>query len=232
MNTLRIPAIALIFIFLISCQKSISVNHEEIVSEEKVITPKDSCSYTIDGITYGFSGYASFGRGTGGAKLDTVTGEWHPDTLYYSNIYRLIPANFLSGGSIEISFIKHYHRNQLSVLRTGISGPVSELELYNNVDYKYALDFKRHNLMEGIALDVRFFNAGKSETLCSYIHQSWKTPTNISYTAQANSGFNITKMEKLKDGGYILEATFSAVVFDRNEIAKKLENGYLRLLIQ
>ena len=129
---------------------------------------------------------------------------------------------------IEISFLKKYNKNQAQQqTNQGILFiPRDKLDLLSVGERKFAMDFTRNNSQNGIVFELqgdyyRFQTNGYSSLA---YHQLLKPEL------QNGSKFEITSIQKLKSGKYILEAKFNASVYwgDGTNV-KKIENGYLRI---
>ena len=225
-KVLFILVITFIVASFVACRKEIKPEEEP---QANVINLNDSCSYTIDGKQFTCDNLVSFGRGNSGANLDIATGEYDPDTSLYFTSYALMNKEG-GGGYLDISFIKKYGKNQLTkTWFGGILGPATDLELYKKGEHNYAVEYERSNSQNGIAFAVINTTNTSSERLITYINASAFWSTTIPSDCQNDSKFEIVKLFPLADGSHIMEAIFTATVFDAKEKAKKLENGYLRL---
>lgn len=217
----------IITLSFVSCTKETTRLEEP---EENWMKLKDSCSYTIDGKRYTCDLFGSFMRGRSAANLDTVTLKWDADTsLYYVgfSILKLDDGDKKDGGSLNVTFIKKYGNNQLTkTWPIGILGPVSEKELYAKGEYNYAVDYKKFNYQSGVAMRVVARADGLVESLFTYMDAPAITPGPHS---QNNSKFEITQVLPHPKGGHLLEAKFTATVFNNLGQAKRLEDGYFRV---
>jgi hypothetical protein len=212
-----------------SCKKTGAV--------EKLVSPRlaDSCSYVIDGKTYTCNMSGSVGHGIMGVGLDTVSKTWNPDSLIYFTVFSLAHTesnNASSSGYLEVYFTKKYGRNQLSKYSNDLPRPASLLDLYSIGGHSYSVEFQRFNTTDGIAMDVDCRGCNTRTTrLSTYITTSAFWPTTLGPDIQKDSKFEITKLEKQPDGFYLLEALFTANIFDADENGKRVENGYLRTYV-
>lgn len=229
MKILSILSTTFIVLSLVSCTKNTDLKE----LQGNLIDETDSCSYTIDGKQFACDRMVSFERGNAGANLDSATRQWNSDTSQYRNSFTLIKSedeNMNDNGYLKISFIKKYGKNQLTkTWPIGILGPATEMELYAKGEYSYAMDYNRSNSGNGVAIDVLNRNDSSVEHLLTYIYASAFSSTTIGPDSQKNSRFEILQMRSLADGTHLLEAKFTANVFNWDEKAKKLENGYLRI---
>lgn len=224
-----------ILFVLILIQLFYACKKKEIASTPETLEIlKDSCSYTIDGKTYTFSGQiSSQGRGLYEANIDSATCRANVDSLLYFTHFTLRSSlsNDTEGGFIKLNFIKKYHNNQLTATRTFIPSPPSDLPLYDTGYYQFARDFGKNNFQEGIALSVYDLKEGKSEHFYTHTTKICGQRTTINFSNQESSSFRITKFVKLKNNSYQIEAFFNATVFSNNETPKNLEKGYVRFII-
>ena len=102
--------------------------------------------------------------------------------------------------------------------------PKNVIDLFTAGSRHYAIDYGRDNIQNGIALSI-------SDGFKTYGSDSFRTSPQLSPDAQKYSKFEITSLRKLKSGTYILEAKFDVLVFNEKNESKKLQNGYLRLVI-
>ena len=93
---------------------------------------------------------------------------------------------------------------------------------------KFAMDFSRNNSQNGVVFELLGDNYGLQTN--GYSSLVYHAPLNPEL--QRQSKFEVTNLQKLKSGKYLLEAKFNASVYrgDGTNI-KKIENGYLRLII-
>jgi hypothetical protein len=214
----------------VSCKKG-SGSIDEPVSQRL----GDSCSYVIDGKTYTCNTSGSRGHGIMGMGLDTATKTWNADSLIYFTVFSLghteaaLPS---AGGYLQVYFTKKYGKNQLSKPLNDVPHPASELDLYAVGGHPYSIEFQRFNTTDGIAMDVDCLGCNTRTTRYStYIYTSAFWPTTLGPDMQKDAKFKITKLEKQPDGFYLLEALFTANIFDPDEKGKRVENGYLRTYI-
>ena len=223
------------FIFcLISCTKR-PPNTTDPQTKLSKIT--DSCSYTIDGVQFICDKPSTDGRGNAGANLDTTnkSWKWDTDSIQYRVMYGLdkisnTPAQ--NDGRLIIYFVKKYGKNQLINPIGGIMAPLTDTPLYLKGIQHYAIDYDRFNSQDGIALQVTNRTGTSSEILFTYIDASPFSSTTLNNDCQQNSQFEIINASKLPNGGRIIEAKFTANLFDKNERLKRLENGYLRINVK
>lgn len=187
---------------------------------------KDSIAYTIDGVAYTLSKYTSH-RSTGNrqphSKIDSIVNYTYyisgrHDSVLYSREF-LISNDSLN---VNIIFAKTYSKT--AMWRAFLWMPKDVMSLFSLGSRNYILDYGRDNIQNGVAFQI-------SNGFKTFGSESFRTPPQLSPDAQKDSEFEITKLRKLKSGTYILEARFNAVVFNDKNESRKLENGYLRLVI-
>lgn len=212
-------------------------------AEEKMDYTNRS-SFTINGKLYtsnstDFGGVGNYGTNL---KIDTAkentlsSGNWSAfsngkywtgskDSLQYYRFYTL----YIDGGSkIVFSFIKNYNKNQLK--RGGaLFTPSDNFSVFAPGQYNYALDFERESKQDGIA--IKILGGSTINTMATYDTSTIGIQNTFDPGSQANSKFKITKFEKIKNGIYLLEASFEANLFDKDQHPVKLENGSLKLIV-
>ena len=200
----------------------------------------DSCSYTLDGIPYMCDKIYSNGGGNYGANLDTTGGwKWDADTILYGRSYSIRSTGVYGvGGDLTIGFVKKFAKSELTRNVNFIKAPVSDTLLYYpKGEQKYAVDFEGFNRHNGVVLEIPTHIGSilgaplpnlRTNTDKVYI------PTAINADSQRGSKFEITNVYFFPANGvwldhHILEAKFSAIVFDIYENPHRLENGYIRI---
>ncbi|RZL38743.1 MAG: hypothetical protein EOP00_28330 [Pedobacter sp.] len=127
-------------------------------------------------------------------------------------------------------FIKKYNKNQAqpATNQTSFFIPSDKLDLFSIGERKFAMDFTRNNSQNGITIEL----TGKHYGFRTYGYNSLAYHNLLSPELQRESKFEITNVDKLKSGKYIIEAKFNASVYhgDGSNI-RKMENGYLRVTI-
>ena len=98
--------------------------------------------------------------------------------------------------------------------------------------HKFAVEFERFNNDEGVVLTMDKWTGSSFERLSTSSKTPVSWPTTIGPQSHNNSEFEIVKVQQVPYGyrGHIIEARFSANVFDRQEQAKRVE-GYVRFRI-
>ena len=195
---------------------------------------KDSISYIIDGnqmiqmenITRGLI------NAEPNKKLDSLVKQKEytsgdRDSVMFGRFFKFSDQN---RSEITISFLKKYHKNQAQPAnnQTSLFMPVNKLELFTVGERKFALDFQRNNSQNGIVLELRGDNYGfQTNGYPSLVYHALLKPE-----LQSQSKFEITNLQKLKSGKYILEAKFNASVYwgDGTHL-RKIDNGYIRIKI-
>ena len=229
---------AVILLIISSCKKD---NQNNPVNN-KPITPvitavKDSGSYTIDGKVYTVNTRGTtILEGNAGVNQKVVYNNNPPlyfDVVRDKDFLLFFRGNslFSNGTALTVTFLKKYNKNALNMGSLGIYHPLVDdaLKLYAVGKHQYAEDYGRQQSKDGITLSVSA--NGKNYTTYSPI--PLQKPTKLKPGFQNNSTFEITSFVKTNDGGYNLEAKFSAVIIeDWTEDQTKVENGYLRLYIE
>ena len=238
MRTLSLLSTIAAVLFFSSCQKprfeSEPKPKEDIFTW--LATVKDSCSYTIDGKVYICDHLGGTGWANRGTNLDTSNGEWkwHPDSLLYSTKFEFfsIKDNRSDNGNFHLEFTKKYGKNQLAPKIGTMLAPATDTVLYAKGLHKFAVEFDRFNNDEGVVLTMHNWTGSSFETLSTNSQAPVSWPTTISPRSHNNSEFEIVKVQPLPYNyrGHIIEARFSASVFDKQEQAKRVD-GYVRFRI-
>jgi hypothetical protein len=224
------------FIFcLISCTKK----NDDLTNlpdpQPNISSIADSCSYTINGNQFICDKPNSDGRANAHANFNLTTNSWDADTLQYRTMfgfYKMSNPAAQNDGSIIIHFIKKYPKNLLIKPILGIMAPVTDTPLYVKGFRNYAVDFDRFNSQNGIAMEVINRTGSSAEILMTYIYASPFSASTLNNDCQSNSQFEIINVYKGPDGRRIIEAKFTANLFDKYENLKRLENGYMRIHVE
>jgi hypothetical protein len=214
-----------ILCLIAGCKKDDKIS-PAVVKTETAAIPTDSSSFIINGSTYTQStqGMVLVGNAGANMKIDTVIDKnryyssGDKDSVFFYRSYAL--SNEAATSSVVFSFFKKYNINEMVSEFT----PANKLDLFGLGEHPYAVDFLRENAHNGVAIAVN----GVGQT---YINSPLEIPTTITPGSENNSSFEITTFKKLDDGEYLLEATFNAILFDKNENPVKLENGYVRMVL-
>lgn len=216
-----------LFLFA-ACKKDNPVIEPPVVieKEDPLEYAHDSVSYSIDGYTYKLSQYSSFYRASNHqpySKVDSIVGNGYyisgiKDSVLYSRNYGI----YTDGKKVDVIFIKTYKKE--SMLQSLILRPKDIMDLFTIGARNYALDYDRDNIQNGVAISL-------SDGYKTYGSDDFRKSPQLSADAQKNSKFEITSLKKLKSGTYILEAKFNAMLYNEQNASKKLENGYLRLVM-
>jgi len=229
MKSQKILGIALSLLLFAACKKNTPLPDPIVEKPDPLELAGDSASYTIDGklsIVNKVNSGGALNRQPN-SKVDSIVKDYHyyisgdKDSVFYGRRYDIHDSEY--DNTVSFFFLKKYHKNAME--GNGILFPKNGIGLYSVGKYNYALDFGRDNSQNGVALEVRKLK----EYYQTYGSDSWREPQVLKPDAQSQSTFEITNLKKLKSGIYILEAKFSATIFDRNFKPKKIENGYLRL---
>ena len=97
--------------------------------------------------------------------------------------------------------------------------------------HNYAIDFDGFNSQDGVVLQVTNRTGTSSQILFTYIDASPFSST-LNNDCQENSQFEILNVYTLLNGEHIIEAKFTANLFNKSEEVKRLENGYLRVHVE
>jgi hypothetical protein len=228
---------------LVSCKKDNAETTTQAPEQSDDVTKlADSVSYLLDGITYTCNALTGEGGGIAGANLDTANGgqRWDADTLQYRKDYTYSVSSGFTGGNggrLQIRFVKKFGKTQLTrTVAPGIPGPVSDTLLYYpKGEYPYAVDFDRFNSQNGVVLELVGPGVGGHETqwMSTYSGQMVHSPTTITNDSQKDSRFEITNIAFIPAyqgwwNCHLLEAKFSANVFDRSEKPHHV-NGFIRI---
>ena len=226
MKNKHLLGIAIALLFFAACKKDNPITEPPAIEKEDPLEyAKDSISYSIDGITYKLSDFSSFSGASNRqpySKVDSIVNNGYyisgiKDSVLYSRIYGI----YTDGQKVDVIFIKTY--SKASMVQSVILRPKDVMDLFTVGTRNYALDYGRDNIQNGVAISLY----GGFNTFSS---QSFRTPL-LSPDAQKNSKFEIISLKKLKSGTSILEAKFNATVYNEKNVSKKLENGYLRLVM-
>jgi hypothetical protein len=226
MKNKHLLGIAIALLFFAACKKDNPITEPPVIEKEDPLEyAKDSISYSIDGISHKFSESSSFYSAVNSqpySKVDSIVNNAYyisgiKDSVLYSRKYGF----YNDRQYVDVIFIKTY--NRASMLQSVILRPKDMMDLFTVGSRNYALDYERDNIQNGVGINI----SGGFKT---YDSNSFRTPL-LSADTQKNSKFEITSLKKLKSGTYILEAKFNAMVYDEKNVSKKLENGYLRLVM-
>ena len=146
------------------------------------------------------------------------------DSTLYDTFYGFIEKDY---SSINISFSKKYNNNQLQK-RPTILAPADNSSIFKVGPQSFAVDLNLENTMEGISIVV--LDRDMTGELSTYIPGfSILIRTDLTKNIQDNSKFVITKVQKLDEKLYLVEAEFAVNLFDKNGKLYRLEKGFLSL---
>lgn len=225
-----------------SCKKSKSPVEVQVAPIPPIT---DSVSFSIGGKLFTVIESATHISGSGNAqanlKLDSIGRvnnvyyySGSKDSLMFNHDITIVNHAKTTGDDIvtmTFSIMKKYGKNQLSQ-NAGIVVPPTLLPLYNPGNYSYAFDFNRENSREGVAISISRTTNNIGTISSSYSSLLLKYPTKVTKATQADTGFQIISLSKSDAGQYYIIARFNALLFDGNENQTRLDNGYLRLLLQ
>lgn len=227
MKTKNLFGLAIALICLAACKKESQVIEPPTEKPNETEIVLDSVSYTLDGKLFKLARYWSGYKETNlqsNSKVDSaknysyyISGD--KDSVMYSKTYSV----YDDAQSIDFIFIKKFFKKSLRI--NGILyQPDNPKDFYAVGVRNYAVDYERENSQNGVA--IKLSNQGRYQT---YSHDSIWTPETLGVDAHKNSKFEIISLKKTKSGLYLLEAKFTAAIFDDKGKKKTLENGYLKL---
>lgn len=234
----RFSLMALAIIFVVSCKKISSENISQIPER---ISYKDSISFSINDQKYVFdytSSNAISNRAInikpsttiindGKLAYQTANYYWYgeKDSTLYSVSYALESKRV--GDNFKVSFTKKYNDSEL---QRGLQlyAPKNHLEIFKVGKQSFAVDLDKENTTEGIYID--FTGTGILESLSTGIPGfSILKRSGLTKDIQKDSNFELTKVEKIKDNVYTIEAKFELNLFDSHEQLYRVKNGFLRI---
>lgn len=229
---------------ILSCKKDNTDTTSQTTGQQVGVNKQltdDSCSYTLDGVTYTCNVLTGEEGGDAGANLDTLNGgwKWNADTMQYRKSYSYgVSQSFTgeNGGRLTVLFAKKFAKAQLTrTVAPGIFGPVSDTLLYPKGEYPYAVDFDRFNSQNGIVLELvgKVEGGNGTQLMSTYCEQTVRLPTTITNDSQKDAKFEITNVAFVPvyqgwRNCHLLEAKFSANVFDSCEKPHHVK-GYIRI---
>ena len=223
---------------LSACKKESIPNTPEPIAE-KILS--DSISFGINGKQYIFNNLYGVGFGNRQVNIKQspviiadrkpayTTGGYYwygeKDSTLYSAFFKL-DAN-KQQGDLQVSFSKKFRNNELIVAQQflTIKDYLSLLKLGKQA---FSVDLGKENSMDGIAIDLNSsdFAENLSTTIPGF---SILVRSNLGKNIQDNSLFEITKITKLKENQYLIEANFEVNLYDKNEQLYRAKNGFLRI---
>lgn len=223
-----------------SCKKNAEDIPEPLPEVETIKRIEDSLSFTIDGASYIMS--ESFGRGVGNTQINlkpyndvipgrepaVITGGKYfygeKDSILYFSNFELASQN--GGGSkAELFFTRKFAKKDLQP-DFHVMYPKDQSEVIKVGKQSFAEDFEKENTQDGIVLKLSILGKSLTSSVPGFSILKQSHMKNI----QQNSIFEITKVEKVRDDVFVLEAKFTMNVFDDQLKLYRLENGYLRKL--
>jgi hypothetical protein len=236
MKSINIYFLFAALILISSCKKNTSG-----IVPEKALIYRDSVSFFINGKNH-ISNQKNL-AGIGNRQINIKpyatllsnqdweynTGGYYwygeKDSTLYDTFYGFTSEKDYT--AIKISFSKKYHNNQLKKSPTMLV-PADNSSIFKVGPQSFAVDLNLENTMDGISVVVR--DQDLREELSSYIPGfSVVIRTSLTKDIQDNSTFEITKVQKLDDKLYLVEAEFAVNLFDKNGKLYRLEKGFLRL---
>lgn len=225
-------------IFVVSCKK---IDNEDTAQVPERLSYKDSVSFSLNDQPYVFDYTYSSGIANrainvkpydviisdGKLAYQTANHYWYgeKDSTLYSVSYSLESKK--PGDDFKIWFTKKYKDTQLQ-RGFQLYAPKNHLEMFNVGKQAFAIDLDKENTTEGIAIDF--------ESIGIATHLSTGVPgypivqrLDLKKDVQKNSTFEITKVEKIKNNIYCIEAKFELNLFDSREQVYRVKNGFLRI---
>lgn len=215
-----------------SCKKDSQLTPTKVAKPDPETLLTDSASFSINGQSYVFDSLY-------GMKVQNIDANRKVDSIvnyaYYisgknKDSILFLRSYDMSGSSnnkfLSLTIFKKYHTNQLQIpsALTTVLTPKDPFDLVKPGAYIFATDYMRENAHNGVAIDI-------TNTESSYSSHTLGTPTTITQDKEQDAKFQLTTFKQLKSGKYLLEATFNATVFDKAETPAKVENGYIRLIL-
>jgi hypothetical protein len=234
---------AFLTIALLSCKKDNSEAQPPAPAPPATVL-RDSVSYTLDGITYTCNSLGGEQRGVRSANLDTLNNgwRWDADTMQYFRAFTfgLSPgATGSNAGNLTLHFTNKFAKTQLTKTLLGLPSPESDSVLYYPKGKRqFATDYKRFNHQNGIALELVAATDGSAappKLLSTYSLKPARENTTITPASHQASEFTVTNITFVPAylhhyGGYRVEATFKATMFDVNERPYQV-SGFLRVTL-
>jgi len=237
MKTKKLIALAIALLCLAACKKENPIIEPPVIEKtDPLELLKDSVSYIIDGKQMvqkkSQTRSNSLRNAVANVNLDSLVKQKEYTSGDKDSVMFGVGFLFEDGNrnGIEISFLKKYNKNQAQpeTNQTNFFVPKNKLDLFSVGERKFAMDFSRNNSQNGVLFELSGDNYGLQTN--GYSSLAYHAP--LKPELQSQSKFEITNLQKLKSGKYLLEAKFNASVYraDGTNI-KKIENGYLRLII-
>lgn len=232
MKTKKLLAGLALALFFFSCKKEDPIIEAPVIEKTDLLSlMSDSAAYTIDGKLIVVNKVNSFGSFNlqPNSKIDSIVNHSNyisgdKDSIMFGQRYDIHDLDYHN--DISVVFAKKFNKkNMISNNSIWSNTPKNYLEMFYTGNYPYAVDLYNENTQDGVAIFVRNNSQSYKTSGPDFFGQA----TTIKKDAQKNSKFEVIKLTKLKTGSYMLEAKFSATIFDREEKPKKIENGYLRL---
>jgi predicted small lipoprotein YifL len=227
----KLLGLGMVLLCLAACKKENPLIEPPVEKPNPLESLSDSASYVIDGKLISVNKVNSFGgfNFQPNSKVDSIVNyaqyiSGDKDSIMFGQKYDIHDLDYVN--DISIVFAKKFNKNNMNSNNSLWSNtPKNYLEMFYTGNYPYAVDLYKENSQNGIAIFVR----NENRYFKTSGPDSFGQPTSIKKDAQKDSKFEVTKLVKLKSGGYFLEAKFAATIFDGNEKPRKIENGYLRL---
>lgn len=223
--------LSLALAFFCACKKDNPTIEPPIEKTNLLSLISDSAAYIIDGKLITVNKVNSFGGFNlqPNSKIDSIVNHskyisGDKDSIMFGQRYDIHDLDYHN--DISVVFAKKFNKKNMNSNNSIWSNtPKNYLDMFYIGNYPYAVDLYNENTQDGVAIFVHNENQSYKTSGPDFFGQA----TTIKKDVQKNSKFEVIKLTKLKTGSYMLEAKFSATIFDREEKPKKIENGYLRL---
>lgn len=228
MKTYHLLICSLFLLILFSCKKETSP--EIAVAPAVIAVVRDSVSLII-----GEKVYRAYERGTFRSLGNAYVNQkvlFAPDGKNYQITFDKDSLYFFTTNEIisdelrfKISFGKKFIKTQLAQRSSVVYSPteMDQLLLYALGKHPYAIDFNRNYNQNGIAIEISDRLTGYT----TYLPGTLLDKDNSAQVSQQDAKFEIITLVKTSQGGYNIEAKFSANIYDHSGNKKRIEGGYL-----
>lgn len=239
-NIKRYSVLVVALISIVACKKNNTENTPDVI-DRKITHYKDSVSFIINDKQYVLDDSYSSGMGNSpvnikssstvikGGKLAYETGGYYwygaKDSTLYSVSRGIHSRN--GGDDFKILFTKKFQDSQLQRGNLMLA-PKDYYDIFKLGKQSFAVDLEKENTMDGISIDFRGGEM-KDRLITGIPGFSILVRSGLKNDIQENSSFEITKVEKLRDNQYLVEAKFEVNLFDNNEKLYRLKKGFLRI---
>jgi len=238
MKPLLSTVTVLSLLMCLSCQKDTSQLPSKEETDKSPI--RDSISFALDGITYSSNMISGWGVGNRQVNIKSysdsipdrspayITGGlwWYgeKDSVIFDQSYSFRHDNF---SKIEITFGKKYHINELDKESPTVGIPLKKETILKEGKGTFATDYGLENTTDGFVMEIHPLSTG--ETFTTYIPAfSPLIRSSLTNDLQDNSTFEITKIERITDDIYLVEAKFEVNVYTEKEKQSRITDGFVR----